>query len=95
LKKTRWLGFAATAGYELTYYIETEKEKGEGPKRVLIRSIIRTRRKNIGKDTEYTKDDPEYSVFFLSETEDIELVDQEPDILTDHIQGEEEAVQAT
>jgi hypothetical protein len=43
LKKARWLGCAANAGDELTYYIETEKEKGEGRNQVLIRSNIRTR----------------------------------------------------
>jgi len=40
LKKARWLGFAHTAGDEMTYYIRTEKEPGEGRNTILIRSLI-------------------------------------------------------
>jgi hypothetical protein len=93
LKKARWLGFATSAGDELTYYIQTEKDKGEGRNEVLIRSIIRTRRKNVGIETEYVNDDPEYADFFLSELEDSEngvISDFTTDEKTDQIRGEEE-----
>jgi hypothetical protein len=82
LKKAHWLGLLQG---ELTYYIETEKYKSEDSNRVIIRSIIGTRRKNIGIDTEYVNNDPEYSDFFLSELEDIKYVDLEMDIMTNHI----------
>ena len=52
-KKGRWLGFAWSAGDAFTYFIETERPVSEGRPMVLIRSIIKTRRKNIGKPTEY------------------------------------------
>ncbi len=65
LKKARWLGFADSAGDEFTYLIEPEEQTGKHRK-VLIRSNIKTRRKNIGKDTEFVNDNPEYADFFLS-----------------------------
>ena len=66
LRKGRWLGLASTAGDPMTYYIRTEKEPGEGRDVVLIRSVIRTRRKNIGQPNEYVNDDPAYADFFLT-----------------------------
>jgi hypothetical protein len=74
------------AGDELMYYIEPEKEKGERQKKVLFRSIIRTRRKNIGMHTKYVNDDPA----FLSELGDVEHADPDGDIMMDHVRGEEE-----
>ena len=76
LRKGRWLGIAKSSGDAMTYYIETEKEKGQGRNVVLIRSVIRSRRKNIGKENEYVNDDPKYAEFFLTEDED-ELVNQD------------------
>jgi hypothetical protein len=67
LKKGRWLGIAWHAGDALTYYIETEKEKGRNV--ILIRSVIRSRRKNIGDDNEYINNDPQYAGFFLDPSE--------------------------
>ena len=63
LLKSRWLGIAQSCGDALTYYIWTE----EGTKRpqVLIRSIIRTRRKNIGKSTVYIKYNSELAKFHI------------------------------
>ena len=52
---------------------------------VLIRSVIRSRRKNIGKENEYVNDDPKYAEFFLTENED-ELVNQETP--SDLVRGE-------
>ena len=65
LKKGRWLGFAPTSGDELTYYIITEKDKGKNV--ILVRSVIKTRRINIGKVTEYVNNDPEYATFSLDQ----------------------------
>jgi hypothetical protein len=73
------------------YYIQIEKDKGEGPNRVLIRSISRTCCKNLGMDTEYVKDDPEYSDFFLSELCDIEHADHDDDLMMDPVRGEDES----
>jgi hypothetical protein len=77
------------AGDKLTYYIEPEKEKGERQKKVLICSIIRTRRKNIGIHTEYVNYDPAYSDFFLFESDDVEHADPDNDIMMDHFRVEE------
>ncbi|MGH7954918.1 MAG: hypothetical protein ACREOZ_03065 [Gloeomargaritales cyanobacterium] len=61
LKKGRWLGFAKSSGDAMTYYIQTENDKGDGRNMVLVRSVIKTRRKNIGKPEEHTNDDPQYA----------------------------------
>ena len=65
LRPARWLGFAPSSGDEMTYYIWTEDEPRKNKQglrqakhKILIRSFIRTRRKNIGKEDEYFNDDP-------------------------------------
>ena len=68
-KKGRWLGFSWPAGDAFTYFIETERPLSEGRPVVLICSIIKHRRKNIGKPTEYVEENPALSNFFLSENE--------------------------
>ena len=45
VKKTRWLGIAPNCGDVLIYYINTENEQGKNC--VIVRSVIKTRRKNI------------------------------------------------
>jgi hypothetical protein len=65
------LGFATSAGDAFTYYIQTKKDPGEGRNVILIRSIIRTRRKNIGTENEYCCNNPDLAGFFLS-TQDLE-----------------------
>ena len=65
MKKARWLGFAHTAGDEMTYYIRTEKEPGEGRSTILIRSLIKTRRKKIRTEDEYVDDEPDVNEFLL------------------------------
>ena len=52
MQKGRFLGVAWNAGDELTYYIETEKSRDHERGEVLIRSVIITRRKNIGTSQE-------------------------------------------
>jgi hypothetical protein len=69
LKKARWLGFAHSAGDALTYFIEPEHDDPTKRNVILVRSIIRTRRKNIGTPEEYTNNDPILADFFLSHPE--------------------------
>ena len=57
LKKARWLGIAPNCGDALTYYINTENKQGKN--RVIVRSVIKPRRKNIGTDKEFINEDPE------------------------------------
>ena len=54
---------AETSGDELTYKILTEQKGKRGI--VLVQSIAKSRRKNIGKDNKYVNDDPKYADFFL------------------------------
>ena len=48
------------------YYIQTERPGSEGKNVVLIRSIIKTSRKNIGQETEYIEENPSLSYFFFN-----------------------------
>lgn len=65
LSKGRCLGIAKYSGEGMTYYIRTEKDKGR--QQVLVRSVIRTRRRDIGKKTEHINNDPLLSDFWLYE----------------------------
>ena len=47
LRKERWLGFAEGTGDEMSFNIMTEKASGEGRNTPIVRSVIKTRRKNI------------------------------------------------
>jgi len=69
LKKARWLGFAHNSGDAMTYFIETEHDDKSKRNVILVRSIIRTRRKNIGTKEEHINNDPLLANFFLSTTE--------------------------
>jgi hypothetical protein len=51
-QKARWLGFAHNSGDAMTYHVRTE---GKDPQ-YLIRSIICTRRKNIGTEKEHVNE---------------------------------------
>ena len=61
----------------MTYYIQTEKPKGKNV--VLIRSVVRTRRKDIGTKDEGISDDPTVILFKLTpgEREDTVLEQKE------------------
>ena len=48
----------------MTYYIMTEPDKRK--KQVLMRSVIKTRRKNIGSKEEFTNNNSESESFTLS-----------------------------
>ena len=63
-QKGRWMGFAHQSGDAFTYYIRTEKDGG-GRDVILIRRDIKTRRKNIGTDTEYVNNDVAQADFLL------------------------------
>jgi hypothetical protein len=69
LKKARWLGIAHLAGDAMTYFIETERDETNKRNVILVRSIIKTRRKNIGTATEFVNDDPALADFFLARPE--------------------------
>ena len=65
LLKARFLALAESAGDAMTYYILTEPNPPERRK-VLMRSVIRTRRENIGSQTEFVNDNPDAARFYLS-----------------------------
>ena len=67
LKKGRWLGITSSSGDLMTYYIQTEKEPDEGRDVILVRSVLKSRRKNIGEPNEYINDDPQYAEFNLTD----------------------------
>ena len=50
----------------MTYYIRTKKDPGEGRDVILIHSVIKTCRKNIGQATEYINDNPDLANFYLT-----------------------------
>ena len=58
LQKGRWLGFARSAGDAFTYYVETERIETRERPSVLTRSVIKTRRKNVGTENEYIEENP-------------------------------------
>ena len=57
LLKARFLANTEHCGDVMTYYIMTEPAKGR--KQVLMRSVIKTRRKNIGSKEEFTNNNSE------------------------------------
>jgi hypothetical protein len=69
LKKARWLGIAHSTGDAMTYFIETERDETSKRNVILVWSIIKTRRKNIGTATEFVNDDPALADFFLARPE--------------------------
>ena len=76
MTKARWLGIAWQAGDAFTYYIETERPRSERQPVVLIRSNIRTCRKNIGLQNEYVEENPESANFFFQDKDDNIITDQ-------------------
>jgi hypothetical protein len=78
-KKGRWMGFAHQCGDKFTYWIRTEKgETGQDnfPKRW----TIKTRRKNIGRPTEYVNDDLIKAEFILLDRDHNRMdYDDDPD----------------
>ena len=89
--KGRWLGIAHLAGDAFTYYIQTEKDMGEGRNQVLIRSLIKSRRKNIGTPAEYVNDDPELADFFFGDNDSGKHSSRIPEVDPHADQGEMES----
>jgi hypothetical protein len=69
LLKARFLALADSCGDAMTYYILTEPENKRIRRQVLMRSVIRSRRKNIGQATEYVNENPDMESFTLSLSE--------------------------
>jgi transposase InsO family protein len=67
LHKARYLCIADTCGDAMSYYVYTEPPKGKG--RVLIRSVIRTRRHAIGTPDEHINNDPNLEDLTLTDNE--------------------------
>jgi hypothetical protein len=53
----------------MTFFIETEQDGTSKRNVILVRSIIRTRRKNIGTAAEFVNEDPALAEFFSSRPE--------------------------
>ena len=81
LFKARYLAVAETCGDAMTYYILTEPEDMTIRRQVLVRSVIKSRRKNVGMETEYVNDNAEMESFTLSLSE-LTMNDTETNIQT-------------
>lgn len=73
MKKARFLAVAESCGDAMTYFILTEPDSPKEKRQVLMRSVIRTRRKNIGQDDEYVNDNPSMESFTISLSEALAL----------------------
>ena len=69
LLKARFLAIADSCGDAMTYYVLTEPTSTKVKRQVLMRSVVKTRRKHIGKTTEYVNDDSSMENFTLSLSE--------------------------
>ena len=74
----------------MTYYIETEKGPGEGRNEIMIRSLIKTRRKNVGTPQEFTNNivDAELLLDPVWDSRSdligvVETVEEEPELVED------------
>ena len=83
LLKARFLANAEHCGDVMTYYILTEPTKGR--KQVLMRSVVKTRRKNIGTKEEFTNNDPQYESFTLSIDEHNAVINQQTSSSEDEV----------
>ena len=66
LIKARYLAVAESCGDAMTYYILTEPDNPKEKRQVLMRSVIKSRRKDIGTETEYVNENPDMESFTLS-----------------------------
>ena len=69
LLKARYLALAESCGDAMTYYILTEPDLPKAKRQVLMRSVIKTRRQNIGTTAEYVNSNPATESFTLSLSE--------------------------
>ena len=66
LIKCRCLALAESCGDAFTHCILTEPDKCSISGKVLMRSVVKTRRRDIGKSTEHVNNDPDMESFTLS-----------------------------
>ena len=66
LLKCRYLAIAESCGDAMTYFILTEPDESNVRRQVLMRSVVKTRRKNIGTSSEYVNENPDMESFTLS-----------------------------
>ena len=77
LLKCRYLGLAESCGDAMTYYVLTEPDSAKTRRQVLMRSVIKTRRKNIGQHGEHVNNNPDMESFTLSLSESLAITGQE------------------
>ena len=66
LIKCQHLSLAESCGDGFTHCILTEPDKSSIPRKVLMRSVVKTRRRDIGLSTEHVNEDPDMESFTLS-----------------------------
>ena len=76
LLKCRYLGIAESCGDAMTYYVLTEPDDPKAKRQVLMRSVVKSRRKDIGTTSEYVNDNPDMESFTISLSESLANVDQ-------------------
>ena len=64
--KARYLAIAESCGDSFTYFILTEPDDPKASRQLLMRSVIKSRRKQIGTPTEYVNDNPHMDSFTLT-----------------------------
>ena len=67
MEKTRYLCLADSSRDLHTYYIITEPKQGKPM--ILIQSVIHSRRKNSGTDSEYINNNPTFKEFYFTTNE--------------------------
>ena len=66
LLKAQCLALAESCGDAFTYHIITETDNPSAKRQVIMRSVIKTRRKHVGKPDEHVNDNPDMESFTLS-----------------------------
>ena len=69
LLKCRYLAIAESCGDVMMYYILTKPDDPKVRRQVLMRSVVKTRRKNIGTSSEYVNENPDMESFTLCITD--------------------------
>lgn len=83
MAKARFLCLAESSGDLMTYYILTEP--GASKPKILVRSVIRSRRKHVGTENEHTNDNPAYEDFVFTTDEGRKIV-RETDLEDEHVE---------
>ena len=61
----------------MTYFVLTKPDSPTIKRQVLMRSVVKSRRKDIGQQSEYVNDNPDMESFTLSLSESIAVAEQE------------------